>query len=415
MFLDRDGVVNAAVVREGRPYPPASLAETVLVEGVEGSLARLKERGFLLVVVTNQPDVGRGTTRRENVDEIHRYLASRLPLDDFFACYHDDEDNCGCRKPQPGLLLEAAKKYQIDVARSYMVGDRWRDIGAGTAAGCRTVLIDRRYNERGPEAQPDIHVDSISQAVDRILEEVESELSPLSNLKVKIFADGANLTDMCNLYLNPIISGFTTNPTLMRKAGITDYERFARDVLSAIPDRPIAFEVFSDELGEMERQALKMASWGANVFVKIPVTNTRGESAAPLICRLSGRGVKLNVTALMTVNQVVEVSREMSACPAGYVSVFAGRIADTGRDPVPMMREAVEILNECGNLELIWASPREVLNVLQADSIGCHVITATRDILDKLYIIGKPLEEYSLETVKMFRDDAVKAGFCIDC
>ena len=220
---------------------------------------------------------------------------------------------------------------------------------------------------------------------------------------------------MCDLYRNPSICGFTTNPTLMRKAGITDYERFAKDVLAAIPNRPISFEVFSDEFEEMERQALKIASWGSNVFVKIPVTNTRGESAQTLICRLSGRGVRLNVTALMTLNQVMQVSRAMSSCPAGYVSVFAGRIADTGRDPVPMMRDAVEILEQSGNLELIWASPREVLNVFQADAIGCDVITATRDILDKLHIIGKPLEEYSLETVKMFRDDAVKAGFCIDC
>jgi transaldolase len=220
---------------------------------------------------------------------------------------------------------------------------------------------------------------------------------------------------MCSLYRNSNISGFTTNPTLMRKAGITDYEGFAREVIAAIPDRPISFEVFSDDFEEMERQAIKIASWGENVFVKIPVTNTRGESARMLVCRLSGRGVQLNVTAVMTLEQVIEVSRAMSACPAGYISVFAGRIADTGRDPVPLMREAVEVIEHSGNLQLIWASPREVLNVFQADSIGCHVITATRDILNKLNIIGKPLDKYSLETVQMFRDDAVKAGFCIDC
>jgi transaldolase len=201
----------------------------------------------------------------------------------------------------------------------------------------------------------------------------------------------------------------------MRKAGITDYESFAKEVAAAIPDRPISFEVFSDDFEEMERQAVKIASWGENVIVKIPVTNTRGESARRLVCRLSGRGVQLNVTALMTLEQVIEAARAMSSCRAGYISVFAGRIADTGRDPVPMMREAVEILEEQGNLQLIWASPREVLNVFQADSIGCHVITATRDILNKLHIIGKPLDEYSLETVKMFRDDAVQAGFSIDC
>jgi transaldolase len=415
VFLDRDGVINAAVVREGRPYPASSVSEVVLVEGSEASLARLRRRGFLLIVATNQPDVRRGTMRREKVDEIHRYLAAKLPLDDFLVCYHDDEDRCTCRKPKPGLLVQAAEKYGIDLAKSYMIGDRWRDIGAGSAAGCRTVFIDRGYNERDPETPPDIRVYTLPEGVDRILEEVDQQLSCLSNLKIKIFADGANLAEMCELYRNPSISGFTTNPTLMRKAGISDYERFAKGVLAAIPDRPISFEVFSDDFEEMERQALKIASWGDNVFVKVPVTNTRGDSAKTLICRLSGRGVKLNVTALMTLNQVMEVSRAMNSGPAGYVSVFAGRIADTGRDPIPIMSEAVEILEQCGNLKLIWASPREVLNVFQADEAGCHVITATRDILNKLHIVGKPLEEYSLETVKMFRDDAVKAGFSIDC
>jgi transaldolase len=232
---------------------------------------------------------------------------------------------------------------------------------------------------------------------------------------VKIFADGANLAEICTLYQNPLISGFTTNPTLMRKAGITEYERFARDVLEAIPDRPVSFEVFSDEFDEMERQAVKIGSWSSNVFVKIPVTNTRGESSRSVICRLAGKGVQLNITAVMTVRQIQEVSRAMSACPAGCISVFAGRIADTGRDPVPMMRDAVQILEEYEQLQLIWASPREVLNVFQADAAGCHIITATSDILNKLNILGKDLNEYSLETVKMFRDDAVKAGFSIDC
>jgi transaldolase len=238
-------------------------------------------------------------------------------------------------------------------------------------------------------------------------------LSCLSNLKIKIFADGANVGEMCALYRNPRIQGFTTNPTLMRKAGISDYEAFAQELLAAIPDRPISFEVFSDDFREMEKQAVKIASWGSNVYAKIPVTNTRGESAAPLICRLSQMGVKLNVTALLTLAQVQEVSRAMRGCPGGYISVFAGRIADTGRDPVPMMTEAVKILADGENLELIWASPRELLNVFQADAAGCHVITATADILKKLSLVGKDLDEYSLETVKMFRDDAVQAGFAL--
>ncbi len=218
---------------------------------------------------------------------------------------------------------------------------------------------------------------------------------------------------MCKLYSNPLIRGFTTNPTLMRKAGVSDYEGFARDVLASIPDRPISFEVFSDDFVEMEQHALTIAGWGPNVFVKIPVTNTRGDSSIPLICRLSRQSVRLNVTALMTISQVEEVSKAMSSCPAGYISVFAGRIADTGQDPVPIMSHAVEALRSFDNIELIWASPRELLNVFQADAIGCDVITATNDILCKLHLIGKSLNEYSLDTVKMFREDALKAGFSI--
>ena len=218
---------------------------------------------------------------------------------------------------------------------------------------------------------------------------------------------------MTTLYRNPLIRGFTTNPTLMCKAGICDYMTFAKEVLSVIPDRPISFEVFSDDFDEMEQHALTIASWGNNVFAKIPVTNTHGQSSAPLIRQLSRKGVKLNVTALMTLQQVEEVKKALEVCPAGFVSVFAGRIADTGRDPVPMMRDAVQILSDYRQLELIWASPRELLNVFQADAVGCHVITATSDILSKMTLVGKDLDEYSLETVKMFRDDALKAGFVL--
>lgn len=238
-------------------------------------------------------------------------------------------------------------------------------------------------------------------------------LSLLSNLKVKIFADGANVAEMIDLYRNPVIKGFTTNPTLMRKAGIDDYATFARQVLAAIPDRPISFEVFSDDFRDMERQALEIASWGRNVFVKIPVTNTLCETCRPLICRLARMGVKLNITAVMTLQQVHEIAPALEASPAGYISIFAGRVADTGRDPVPLMRAAVQAIADMPHIELIWASPRELLNVCQADEVGCHIITATPDILKKLPLLGKELIDYSLETVKMFRDDAVAAGFSI--
>ena len=230
-------------------------------------------------------------------------------------------------------------------------------------------------------------------------------------MRVKIFADGAEKAPMLKLYANPQIQGFTTNPTLMRKAGITDYEAFARDILTAIPDRPISFEVFADEFDEMERQAERIATWGENVYVKIPVTNTRGESAAPLVERLAGRGVKQNVTALMTLDQVREITAALAHGPAANISVFAGRIADTGVDPLPMMREALEIMRPYPQLELIWASPRELLNIVQASEIGCHIITVTSDILNKLPLIGKDLGEYSLDTVKMFRNDALASGF----
>jgi transaldolase len=230
-------------------------------------------------------------------------------------------------------------------------------------------------------------------------------------MRVKIFADGAEKAPMLKLYANPQIQGFTTNPTLMRKAGITDYEAFARDILTAIPDRPISFEVFADEFDEMERQAERIATWGENVYVKIPVTNTRGESAAPLVERLAGRGVKQNVTALMTLAQVREITAALALGPAANISVFAGRVADTGVDPLPMMREALEIMRPYPQLELIWASPRELLNIVQASEIGCHIITVTSDILNKLPLIGKDLGEYSLDTVKMFRNDALASGF----
>jgi len=233
----------------------------------------------------------------------------------------------------------------------------------------------------------------------------------LANRKVKIFADGANRAGMLELYRNPLIKGFTTNPTLMHAAGITDYEAFARDILKAIPDRPISLEVFSDDFAQMEVQARRIASWGENVYVKVPVTNTQGESSIPLIRTLAKAGVKQNVTALMTLAQVRDVSAALASGPAACISVFAGRIADTGRDPVPLMAAAVQMLAMYPQIELIWASPREILNVFHAGQVGCHIITITHDLLKKLSLIDKDLDEYSLDTVKMFRNDAIKAGF----
>jgi len=238
-------------------------------------------------------------------------------------------------------------------------------------------------------------------------------VSDTKNLKVKLFADGADLAGMKEMAANPMIKGFTTNPTLMRKAGIADYKGFARDVLAAIPDRPVSFEVFADDFATMETQALEIASWGKHVNVKIPVTNTKREFSGALVERLSKQRVQLNVTAVMTLDQVKRITERLHADTPAIISVFAGRIADTGRDPVPIMAESVKIMKAKPKAELIWASPRELLNIFQADAIGCHIITATNDILKKLSLVGKDLDGYSLETVEMFYKDASAAGYTI--
>lgn len=236
-------------------------------------------------------------------------------------------------------------------------------------------------------------------------------MKAVEQLKVQIFADGADKAGMLDMYARPYVKGFTTNPTLMRKAGVQDYERAAQDILAAIPDKPISFEVFADDFADMERQARRIATWGKHVSVKIPITNTRQESAVPLIQKLSHEGIALNVTALFTLEQVQGVVEAVKGGAPCYVSVFAGRIADTGIDPVPMMAESVKRLAAAPNTQLIWASPRELLNIFQADDIGCQVITVTNDVIKKLALVGKDLVTYSLETVKMFYDDGKAAGY----
>lgn len=236
-------------------------------------------------------------------------------------------------------------------------------------------------------------------------------MKKVEDLKVKIFADGADKTGMLEMYAKPFVKGLTTNPTLMKKAGITDYRAFCKDILGAIKDKPLSFEVFSDDFAEMERQAMEIASWGDNVYVKIPVTNTKQEPCYDLVKKLAAQKVKMNVTAIMTLAQVRDVVSSLNPDVPSYVSVFAGRVADTGRDPVPMMAAAVEMLKVAPASELIWASPRELLNIFQADEIGCQVITVTNDILKKLSLVGFDLDEYSLDTVKMFYNDACAAGY----
>jgi transaldolase len=236
-------------------------------------------------------------------------------------------------------------------------------------------------------------------------------MKKVEDLKVKIFADGADKVGMLEMHAKPFIKGLTTNPTLMKKAGITDYRAFCKDILTSIKDKPLSFEVFSDDFAEMERQAMDIASWGSNVYVKIPITNTKQETCYALVRKLAAQKVQLNVTAIMTLAQVRDVVAALDPNVPSYVSIFAGRIADTGRDPLPLMAAAVEMLKVAPAAELIWASPRELLNIFQADDIGCQVITVTNDILKKLSLVGYDLGEYSLDTVKMFYNDAVAAKF----
>jgi transaldolase len=234
-----------------------------------------------------------------------------------------------------------------------------------------------------------------------------------AELSVKIFADGADKKQIRNASANPLIKGFTTNPTLMRKSGVTNYEAFAKEVIEIIPDHSLSLEVFADDLPEMERQAREIAGWGRNVYVKVPITNTKGEATSPILERLSGDGIRLNVTALMTEAQVQSTVDALAADVPSYISVFAGRVADTGIDPIPVMKRSLVIMEAAPKSELIWASPREILNVVQASEMGCHVITVTYDILNKLGGLGKDLDAFSLDTVKMFHRDATDSGFSI--
>jgi transaldolase len=395
VFLDRDGVINDTVVRDGKPYPPENAAAFKIMPGVPEACGTLKDAGFLLVVATNQPDVGRGIQTESVVRQMHDAMCAELPIDRVEVCY--DAADGRRRKPEPGMLLDAASDLNIDLKQSFMVGDRWRDIDCGNAAGCTTVLIDRGYDE-SLRTQPAFRSLDLRDAARQI----------------KIYADGADRDSMIALYADPLISGLTTNPTLMYKAGIRDFEAFARDILQVVRSKPVSFEVFSDDFREMRRQALKIAGWGPNVYVKIPVTNTRGEASYELIRNLAADRVKVNVTAILTLDQVEHVAKSLATDVPAVVSVFAGRIADTGIDPVPLMRSAKELLGRLPKAELLWASVREVFNIFQADAACCDIVTVPHDILKKArQTTGMDLAALSLETVRMFARDAADAGFTL--
>ena len=295
-----------------------------------------------------------------------------------------------------------------------MIGDAATDIAAGRAAGCRTALVEHprsAHRRSGDDVAADLRAPDL--AAGRLCDPADGRVASrgmLDRLETRIFADGADLDAILALHADPLIKGFTTNPTLMWKAGLTDYEEFAHRLLEQIREKPISFEVFADDEDEIRRQAKKLATWGPNVYVKIPVTTTTGVSMAPLVRELSEDGVQVNVTALFTTAQVELITAAVKDGAPSCVSVFAGRIADAGVDPVPIMRNAVSVLSQAPRAELIWASPREVLNLVQADDVGCHIITMTHDLIAKVKNLGKDLDQFSLETVQMFHRDAAAAG-----
>jgi transaldolase len=417
VFLDRDGVLVVPEMRDGRSFAPRSLADYHFYPEAKPALDRLKSAGFMLVVVSNQPDVGKGLISQATLDDMNRRLARELPVDRIEVCTHQSADRCDCRKPKPGMLLAAAQACGIDLAASYMVGDRASDVEAGKAAGCRTIFIDLGYTSEPRPQSPDHSVRSVAEAADIILGALPKQRRPhmprVQDLKVKIFADGADLKGILDMAKIPYVKGFTTNPTLMRKAGVTEYEAFARSLLAQVKTHPISFEVFADDFAGMIGQGRTIASWGKNVNVKVPVTNTKGEFTGPVLRTLASEGVELNVTAIFTTEQVRAVAEALDPNVPAIVSVFAGRIADTGIDPVPHMKACKDILAMRPKAELLWASPREVLNIFQADEIGCHIITCTNDMISKLNLVGKDLVAYSRETVQMFFKDATASNYNI--
>ncbi|HEV8550367.1 MAG TPA: transaldolase, partial [Polyangiaceae bacterium] len=404
VVLDRDGVLNRMVVHRpgGLPESPHGLEEVEILPGVPEALKRLCDAGYVVAIATNQPAAAKGEVSPELLDAIHERVLRGAEsaggrVTSSHLCRHRAEDGCECRKPRPGLLREAlAQNPLAGAAGAWMVGDRVTDVLAGQSLGFRTALLGTSLFP-GDEARlaaegvvPFFRGRDLQHFVAYLLKDPLTAPTTL-----KLFSDGADLASLLEMAKNPRISGFTTNPTLMRKAGISDYVAFAKEVLTHIQDRPISFEVFADEFEQMARQARLIAAWGANVYVKVPITNTRGESSVGLVRELSASGVQLNVTAICTLEQVRGVSQALAGGAPAVISVFAGRIADTGRDPVPHMREARSIIDASGaRAELLWASPRELLNIVQAEQAGAHIITVPPDMLKKLSLFGKDLGDY---------------------
>jgi transaldolase len=439
ILLDRDGVLNYAVVdpEHGTIDSPLHPSQVSLIPGVGKALARLTAAGYGLAIVTNQPAAAKKKTTRANLQAVHEAVVAGVSSEggrilSSHICFHRSEDACACRKPKPGLILEALEcNPGFDRVGAWMVGDGVTDVQAGAALGLQTAFLGPRKCDACKivglyELTPTWWGADLPAFADHLLanegppamivarpRETVADPAPSRNrLRVKVFADGANLESMLALAGDPLIKGFTTNPTLMRQSGVKEYTIFSRQVLEAIPDKPISFEVLADDPQEIRRQALLIARWGKNVYVKIPVTNSEGVPLAALVNDLSHQGVKINVTAVFTLEQVAATCQALKGGAPSVVSVFAGRIADSGQDPVPHMRVALSICRSVDDaIELLWASPREILNVVQADEIGVDIITVTEAIRTKLHLLGKDLTEFSRETVLMFKKDGESAGF----
>ena len=420
---------------------PFNLDQIEIIDGVKFALEKIKEYGYKVIIVTNQPGAAKEKVSLETLNLVHNDIVGTLSgnkniIDESYICFHHPNgknpeltQRCNCRKPNVQHFNTAINKYDIDISRSFMVGDSKSDIVAGNSLGLKTILVgelkcDRCGMFQSKESLPTYHFRSLSEFADALPRldtshyrksyyEGRTQMKKVEDLAIKVFADGANIADFLALKSKPYIEGFTTNPTLISKANVKNYEEWAKDVLSIIEGMDISFEVVSDCIDEMKIQAKKLSSWGENVFVKIPITNTKGESTLELVKELSKEGVRLNITAVMTLKQTEDTFRVLDKNTRSIISIFAGRIADTGRDPVPLMKKAKSLIANSSNIELLWASPRELLNIYHAEECMVDIITVTPAILAKIDQINYDLDEFSLDTVKMFYNDAVKANLTI--
>ncbi len=403
-------------------------------DDVPEAIKILTDLGYGLAVATNQPAAKQNKTTHENLLAVHekvlrlaqshggKILSSHI-------CFHRAEENCICRKPKTKLLEDAiAANKDYSAAGGWMIGDGVTDVMAGALLGLNTGFVGKEKIEFhkvfeeygvfpthwGKKLLNFANYIRLRMATHKTGDHKVSTVQAPSIFKnkIKIYSDGADMASLLEMANNPNVHGITTNPTLMKKAGIAKYKEFCIEVLSKVKDKPISFEIFADDLVSMKSQALEISSWGKNVYVKIPVTNTEGVSTAPLVKELSHLGVRLNVTAILTIGQVYTVCEALKGGAPAVVSVFAGRVADTGRDPMPVMAAASELCRAAGeNIELLWASTREVFNVIQAEQAGCDIITVAPDMIKKMSMLNMDLLQLSIETVRMFKRDADQAGF----